>query len=230
MKKRFLTLIVGGSMMAATSLVVFVESPAFADEAISQSIDIDIQYRYRRKGSNEFKMLTDGGTLYSGDSYKIVFTPTETTYVYIFQKGSSGNLYRLFPMKGFNGVIVNNFNPAQAGTTYFIPAPNKSFFLDEQIGEEQIYIIAARQADRMLDQQYQQVLIARRGYNPVTIQRSQAALERAINMRDPSGITTDSVVVQQTKADDEEEQPFAMLWQRLEICEGCVNTLTFRHR
>jgi hypothetical protein len=103
-----------------------------ASSSPTSSLDIAIQYRHRRTNTDEFKRLNDGDTLYSGDQYQIVFTPTETTYVYIFQKGSSGNLYQLFPMSSFNGVTVNNFNPAQSDTTYFIPAQDKSFYLDEQ--------------------------------------------------------------------------------------------------
>jgi hypothetical protein len=180
-------------------------------------LDIAIQYRHRRKNTDDFKRLNEGDTLYSGDQYQIVFTPTEMTYVYIFQKGSSGNFYQLFPMSSFNSTIVNNFNPAQSDTTYFIPAQDKSFYLDEQIGEEKIYFIAARQPDKQFEKQYQQVLIARRGRSATNIETAQSHLESAIQMRDPGGIITHS-----------SHNP--SLWQRLEICEGCVNTLTFYHQ
>ena len=180
-------------------------------------LDIAIQYRHRRTNTDEFKRLNEGDTLYSGDQYQIVFTPTEMTYVYIFQKGSSGNFYQLFPMSSFNGTIVNNFNPAQSETTYFIPAQDKSFYLDEQVGEEKIYFIAVRQPDKQFEKQYQQVLIAQLGGDATKVQTAQSHLESAIQMRDPGGIITHS-----------SHNP--SLWQKLEICEGCVNTLTFFHQ
>ncbi len=227
MKKTLITLMFS-SLIAATGIFVQSTAASAADEAAA--IDIAVQYRYRRSGSNEFKTLSKGNTLYSGDSYKIVFTPTETTYVYLFQKGSSGNLYRLFPMISFNGVRVDNFNPAQAGTTYYIPAANKSFLLDEQIGDETLYFIAAREADTLLEQQYEQVIIARRGYrSATTLPAAQAGLEKNLLMRDPGGIGDDDTVIKDPEA-DEESAADQKIWQRLEICQGCVNILTFRHR
>ena len=199
----------------------------FVPDNAHPPLDIDIQYRHRRNQNDEFKKLNDGDTLYSGDQYQIIFTPTSTTYVYIFQKGSSGNLYQLFPMTQFNDVVVNNFNPAQADTPYFIPAQDKSFYLDERMGEEKIYIIATRQPDKQLENQYQQVLIARRGRSAAHVQWAQSRLQNAIQMRDPGGIVTHSPHNPPPKMD---EHAFSQIWQRLEICEGCVNTLTFRHR
>jgi len=201
--------------------------PTLVPDNAHPPLDIDIQYRHRRNNTDDFKRLNDGDTLYSGDHYQIIFTPTETTYVSIFQKGSSGNLYQLFPMTQFNGVVVNNFNPAQPNITYFIPAQDKSFYLDERVGEEKIYIIATRQPDKQLENQYQQVLIARRGRSAAHVQRAQSRLQSAIQMRDPAGIITHSPHNPPPK---EEEDTFSQIWQRLEICEGCVNTLTFRHR
>jgi hypothetical protein len=203
-------------------LTVMIAATLFSTTAAANNdaLNIDIQYRYRSKGTNEFKTLSDGQALYSGDFYKIVFTPTETTYVYIFQKGSSGNLYRLFPMKSFHSVSVNQSNPAQAGTTYYIPAADKSFFLDEQIGEETLYFIAARSADRLLEQQYDQVLIARQHSRSAAVTAAPESLEQNLRMRDPTGIAFDTAVTDEM--DD--------IWQRFEICEGCVNILRFRHR
>ncbi len=59
-------------------------------------------------------------------------------------------------MERFGEVVVNNFNPVQAGTTYYLPAESKSFMLDEQTGTETIYFLASRQRDVDLEDQYQQ--------------------------------------------------------------------------
>jgi len=189
-------------------------------------LEIEIKYVYRRKDKDEFLSLSNGQVLYAGDYYKIIFTPTEKTYVYIFQKGSSGNIYRLFPIKSFKG--VNHFNPTQAGITYHIPAEDKSFFLDEQAGEEKIYFIAARQPDTELENQYQQVLKARGEQQNAKIQ--QARLEGTIRYRDPAGIGSDNTENKVFTWTEENGQQFSMLRQRLEICEGCVNVLSFLHR
>ncbi|EDN69014.1 conserved hypothetical protein [Beggiatoa sp. PS] len=94
--------------------------------------------------------------MYSGDHYQIVFTPFEDSYVYIFQQGSSGKIYRLFP-NNIAGVMNADVNPTQAGRTYYIPAQNEAFYLDEQTGQEKIYLIASRKQDIQLEQEYEQV-------------------------------------------------------------------------
>ncbi len=45
-----------------------------------------------------------------------------------------------------------------AGSTYYIPAPNQAFFLDQQTGIEKIYLIASRTPDIQLEKAYEQVL------------------------------------------------------------------------
>ncbi len=121
---------------------------------------LDIKYVYRPRWSRaQFKPLKEGTILYSGDSYKIIFTPSETSYVYIFQKDSTGQIYRLFPMKSFGGVTVNNFNPAQAAVTYYIPGQEKSFTLDKQRGEEKIYVIATQKQNKQLEKRQTQATL-----------------------------------------------------------------------
>jgi len=101
-----------------------------------KTLDIDIQTRSKNTDDSE-KPNESEILLYPGDQCQIIFTPgTEKTYVYIFQKGSSGNLYHLFPTNDSNGLTINRFNPDLSDTTYFIPAQDKSFRLEKQIGEE----------------------------------------------------------------------------------------------
>jgi hypothetical protein len=71
MTQMFLTVMIAATLFSTTAA------------ANDDTLNIDIQYRYRSNGTNEFKTLSDGQVLYSGEFYKIVFTPTETTYVYV---------------------------------------------------------------------------------------------------------------------------------------------------
>ncbi|MDM8559373.1 DUF4384 domain-containing protein [Candidatus Parabeggiatoa sp. HSG14] len=197
---------------------------------VKSELSLDIKYVYRRKAGGDFNTLTDNTILYSGDYYKIIFTPTEKTYVYIFQQGSSGSIYRLFPMTSFGGVTVNNFNPAQSGTEYHIPAKDKSFFLDDQTGTEKLYFIASRQKEEKLENQYQQVLIARRGKDTHKIQLAQATLTKSIKMRDPGGIESDSTQTETFSFSDKEGEQFTVIRDRLKSCDGCLSEVTFLHR
>ncbi|MFK5971542.1 MAG: DUF4384 domain-containing protein [Candidatus Marithrix sp.] len=190
-------------------------------------INVKIQYIYRHKNGKKFQPLTNKSILHSGDFYKIVFTPTETSYLYIFQKGSTGNIFRLFPMQSYKSVVVNNNNPTEA-KTYYIPAKDKSFFLDDQTGTESLYIIVTNQKDEALETQYQQVLIARQGKKSQKIQVAQRALEQIIAMRDFGGIAED---LTNTKVNwTEAGQQFSAILARLKSCDGCVSTISFQHR
>jgi hypothetical protein len=196
----------------------------------TSDLHFDIKYVYRRKTGGDFNTLTNNTVLYSGDYYKIIFTPTEKAYVYIFQQGSSGNLYRLFPMKSFGGVTVNNYNPVQPGTEYHIPAKDKSFFLDNQTGTEKLYFMASRQKDETLENQYEQVLIARRSQDAHQTRLAQAALTRSIQMRDPGGIESDPTQTETFTFSDKEGKQFTVIRDRLKSCDGCMSEVTFQHQ
>ncbi len=197
---------------------------------ITPDLSFDIKYTYRPKTGSKFTTLTDNTVLHSGDYYKIIFTPSETAYVYIFQQGSSGNIFRLFPMKSFGGVTVNNFNPVQPGIKYYIPAKGKSFFLDEQTGTEKLYFITSRQKDEMLENQYKQVLVARRGNDTKSIQLTQATLTKSIKNRDPGGIKTDPTQTETFTISDKQGQQFTVIRDRLKSCDGCKSEVTFQHK
>jgi len=191
-------------------------------------LDFKINYVYRAGGKGNVQQLTNGGALHSGDYYKIIFTPTEDCYVYIFQLDSANKLFRLFPMDSFGGVIINNFNPVKGDKTYHIPAQDKSFELDEQKGPETIYFIATRQKDVVLENQYQALQDAQQ--NPIRLQLIQNQTTQTIHAKkglnaiksDPAGSTTTW---------QEDGQQFSVLQRSLQdMCNGCVNILTFQHQ
>ncbi|MCK5717573.1 MAG: DUF4384 domain-containing protein [Thiomargarita sp.] len=91
-------------------------------------------------GDNEIQRITAQSILQSGDYYKIIFTPTENTYVYIFQVDSAGFIQQHFPKKG-------SHIQTKAGQTYFVPSQEQWFFLDDTTGEEKIYVIVSHVPD-----------------------------------------------------------------------------------
>jgi len=80
--------------------------------------------------------------LQTSDRYKVLFTPDQDCYVYIFQADSAGRLVKLWPMNEFRGVTVNKFNPVRARTTHYAPGADLSFKLDDAIGRERFYFFA----------------------------------------------------------------------------------------
>jgi hypothetical protein len=190
-----------------------------------------INYLYRPGGKGEFRNLTNGSVLRSGDHYKIIFTPTKDCYVYIFQVDSANKIYSLFPMESFGGVTVNNFNPVEAGRSYYIPAESKSFVLDEQTGTEKIYFLASYQRDLELEEQYQRTFVAQQQKQGVEEQLEQIdqLLRHAMEVKGLADVVSEPAETERMFW-EEEGQTFSVLQQRLEnMCDGCVHALTFGH-
>lgn len=207
--------------------------------AVATPIEVDVSYVYRRAGTNTFNVLRDGGDLRTGDAFKIIFTPKENCYVYIFQVDAAGNLFCLFPMDEFKGIQLNNANPVASGQTYYIPAQGKSFVLDDVRGLEKIYFLASRQPDAELAQ-YQHLLQIRHGQANISseqiaeLDRMLAKLETTLQGK---GQSKGLAVIAPDPEDSspvhwsEDGQIFSVLRQRLEgLCDGCLNILQFQHR
>ncbi|MDM8560682.1 DUF4384 domain-containing protein [Candidatus Parabeggiatoa sp. HSG14] len=197
---------------------------------LKKPLDFKINYVYRTAGKGKAKTLVDGGTLHSGDYFKIIFTPDEDCYVYIFQVDSANQLFRLFPMKSFGGVTVDNFNAVKSGKTYYIPAEHQSFELDNQIGPEMIYFVATRQKDIVLEKQYQAFQKAQQQKNPVQSQLVQNQLTETVKQKKGIASIKDDPTAA-IKTWQEQGQQLSVLQNTLQdMCNGCVNILTFQHQ
>jgi len=194
-----------------------------------QPLHFQVNYVYRPGGVGALEPLVEGSVLRSGDHYKIQFTPDENSYVYIFQIDSSQAVYRLFPMKSFRGVIVDNFNPVHAGVAYSLPGEDKSFKLDDQTGSESIFFLAFRQPNETLEQQYDALVQARQTKNTAGTIRLQGEMNRDFKARGVAAIVDDPgdemVNIPWTQ-----EEHFTMLPQRLDLCAECISQVTFEHR
>lgn len=124
-------------------------------------LSFNVNYVYRPRGKGDLRPIKKGDILKSGDQYKIIFSPDKESYVYIFQVDSAGQVFQLFPMESFKGVVVNNLNPVKSGKTYILPAASKVFTLDKQTGLERIYFIASKEQDTELESLYAEVQQAR---------------------------------------------------------------------
>ncbi len=184
----------------------------------------DVSYVYRPGCKGEFIPLTNNKVLHSGECYKIIFTPEQDNYVYIFQIDSAEKIYRLFPMESFGGVTVNNFNPVKGGKTYYIPAEDKSFVLDEQMGTETIYFLASHQRDDALEE------LSQENEQKDELAIIDQLLQLAEEAKDGPALVSDPAETEKFSW-QEEGQTFSVLQQRLEnMCDGCVFVLTFEHR
>ena len=180
------------------------------DPGASKRLSFQESYKYWDRDQGALKPFVDGDVLYSGDHYIIQFTPSENSYVYIFQIDSNQGVYQLFPMESFKGVELDNRNPARAGITYILPAQDKSFQLDDRTGRETIYFMASRQPDQALEEQYEALSQARQEHRASLVKQLQEQLTTSIKTR---GLGT--VVSNQAQGARRAEQ---------------VSVITFEHR
>jgi hypothetical protein len=82
----------------------------------------------------------------SGDRIRLTVATTETAYVYVVTKGSSGKWRVLFP----SPEISQGSNLIPRGTTYPIPAAHW-FAFNDQVGEESLFILVSRRPEKDLD-------------------------------------------------------------------------------
>ena len=139
-----------------------------------------MSYSYRPTDQLNCRSLTNGGVLHSGDRYQIRFIPEQDGYAYIFQIDSSGKIYRLFPVEGSDTSQTANVNPVRAGVTYFVPAEDEAFQLDDQVGQEQIHFLAFRNRNVALEGQYTALVEARRVQNHSRIADLQGQLTHSL--------------------------------------------------
>ena len=214
-----------------TRLQHLVHPPSSETEQSAPSVHVDVSYVYRPAcQGREFQPITDNTVLHSGDCYKIIFTPAEDCYVYVFQTDSAGAVYELFPMESFGGVTLNNFNPVQGGTRYYIPAEDKSFRLDDQTGTEYFYFLVSRERDDQLEQRYKRILLARRQPDERKTEFAHKGLVQTIRTKGILDIIPDDdqndVVSWQ-----EAGQTFSATPQRLQgECHECASMLRFEHQ
>ena len=190
-----------------------------------------INYLYQNGGKGDFQPFGEGSVLHSGDSLKLLFKPTEAVYVYIFIVDSHGNIARLFPTADLRG--ASNRNPVQKGLQYFVPAAQNSFRLDQNTGQESLYFIATRQADAVLEQQYQKLFIAQQAQavERITLIQEQLLFEfqkkekqRLIEPKWVSDVPSEPISF------EEGGKRFSVLPAYLKnLCDGCVYRMTFKH-
>jgi hypothetical protein len=81
--------------------------------------------------------VSPGDTLYTNDYIELRVAVNVRAYVYVVQWFPNGNLTVLFPSRG--DVALDPYIP-----TRIPPAPNDWYQLDEEVGTETVYVIAAR--------------------------------------------------------------------------------------
>ena len=95
--------------------------------------------------------ITNGSDLHSGQNYQIGFRPQTTSYVYVYQIDTQGNIARLFPGNEYLDPKNSMQNPLKGEQIYWIPGKDAWLKLDENEGKEKIYVVASRSRNALLE-------------------------------------------------------------------------------
>lgn len=109
--------------------------------AASRTVGVEFAM-FQDDGTPNPRMLKDGDTLRSGDSYffHIKTTNRPQNYIYLFQIDSSQKVFKLFPNPN---TYHTKSNPVPANTTITLPNDHKVWVLDDTIGDEKFYLLVS---------------------------------------------------------------------------------------
>lgn len=96
--------------------------------------------------------VQDGGVLRSGEMFRVKFEPQKEAYVYLLSLDSLGNLTKLFPDKDAGPPV--KVKPHQ---TYIIPENDDWFRLDDNTGQETLYLLVSSKAIEDIDPRIDQL-------------------------------------------------------------------------
>lgn len=96
--------------------------------------------------------VQDGGVLHSGDMFRIKFELQEEAYVYLLSLDSLGNLTRLLPGKDIE--LPTKIKPHE---THIIPKEDEWLRLDDNTGQETLYLLASAEPIDDIDQRIDQL-------------------------------------------------------------------------
>jgi outer membrane protein OmpA-like peptidoglycan-associated protein len=98
---------------------------------------VDVVVNYRRNG--ETKVLSAGSVLATNDSYRVTFTPSRDSYVYVYQISSNGRAEPVFPNTQHSPLT----NPVRGKERQTVPSGDSWLSLDNVPGENEIIVLAS---------------------------------------------------------------------------------------
>ena len=210
------------AIVAAMALLLVLGVTARSGAAATDGLDFELSYLYRSvfPADSGVKPITQGAILYSGDSYQVVFSPATTAYVFVMQVDESGEVFVLFPPSAAS-------NPVSAGQQVTLPAPGKADILDDTLGTERFFFLAARQPGSLAERLWRRAargdlrgdeLLEALGQDRIHATRGlvRALPGATLPIRVPSASGEQTLRVPAQRIDD--------------LCSGCVNILEFEHR
>lgn len=116
--------------------------------------------------AEEWRSIGNGDRLSSGDNYRVFFRPAKTSFVYVFQIDSRGKLDWLYP--GNKSPFSSGSNPTRAGLWTQLPPGKDSFYLDESVGIEHVYVVVTSERWSQLERSLSVAAASGRSQDQIT--------------------------------------------------------------
>ena len=146
-------------MATASAVLVFIILGIFTlTKQEVQTINLSVLARMQSgaltRGSAQYKdeEIQDGGVLHSGDMIKIKFRVEKETYVYLISLDALGNLTKLYPSKD-----TESPKKIKPNETYVFPEKEGWLRLDDNTGQETLYLLASPEAIGDIEQRIEQL-------------------------------------------------------------------------
>jgi hypothetical protein len=110
------------------------------------AIPLGLRYSILKQSGGEAVEVDADHVFRSGERIRLTIESNDAAYLYIVQRGSSGNWSVLFPSREISG----GDNRVERGRIYEIP-PRHWFAFDEQAGEEKLFIVLSRKPEPNLE-------------------------------------------------------------------------------
>lgn len=111
---------------------------------------LGLRYSFLRKadGSDEYREVDPATVFQSGDRIRVGVEANDAAYLYVVMKGSSGSWKVLFPTPE----IAGGRNRVESGNPHTIPPAPGRFAFDEQVGDEQLFLVLSRKPEASLEE------------------------------------------------------------------------------
>jgi serine/threonine protein kinase len=120
-------------------------------EGSSPTAWIQVEARQKAESTVRWNRLENGSRLSSADRYRVVFRAPEETYVYVLQIDTRGHVDWAFPQNSVSRYSSGS-NPIPPNTTVTVPGgQGTTFFLDEKLGIEHVYVVVTSQRWQALE-------------------------------------------------------------------------------
>jgi hypothetical protein len=193
---------------------------------------LGLRYSFLRKSDGDEYREVDPATVFqSGDRIRVSLEANDAAYLYVVMKGSSGSWKVMFP----SPEIAGGRNRVESGNPCTIPPAPGRFAFDEQVGDEQLFLVLSRKPEASIEE----LIYSLASGDPATQEKAPAPMLMAQNLPDSlvgrlrNAVYARDLVfekVDETTAGDRKEKAVYVVNRTGDSDSRLVVDLTLKHR